>query len=146
MKIFLILNKRLLLALFLIIILSVLIIGRFTGSVINNKNADTHKKRIDFINNLGYKIDENSVLTKQITIPNSFSETYNKYNDLQKNAGYDLEKYRGKNATLYSYFSSEEADENLQVNLLIANGVIIGGDVHKALKDELLPLIRIRDN
>jgi hypothetical protein len=58
MKIFLILSKRLLVALFLIVVLSVLFIGRFLGSSIVDKNADTHKKRIDFINNLGYKIDE----------------------------------------------------------------------------------------
>jgi len=145
MKIFFILNKRLLLSLFLTIILSILIIGRFMGSTINNKNADTHKKRVDFLNNLGYKIDENSVLFKQITIPHNFCETYNKYNDLQKTAGYNLEKYKGKDATLYTYYLVEDADDKLQVNLLIVNGVVIGGDIREtALNDKLLPLIRIK--
>ncbi|MCC8016625.1 MAG: DUF4830 domain-containing protein, partial [Clostridiales bacterium] len=33
---------------------------------------------------------------KSITIPQEFNDAYNDYNEIQKNQGFDLEKYKGK--------------------------------------------------
>ncbi len=39
----------------------------------------------------------------QVHIPAQFTETYTKYNELQKSQGLDLEKHKGKECTLYIY-------------------------------------------
>ena len=118
----------------------------FLGSSIVDKNADTYKKRNDFISNLGYKVDEENVSVKVITIPYVFSDVYKNYNDIQKTSGYNLEEYRGKKVTLYTY-CSDNMDEKFVINLLVFNGEIIGGDIYNDNSDNgFLPLVRIRDN
>ena len=57
-------------------------------------DGSTNAKRINFISRLGYEVDENSVKSKDITIPMNFSDVYTEYNKLQKKAGFDLYKNR----------------------------------------------------
>ena len=76
---------------------------------------------------LGYEVDETATEIKDIVIPENFSAVYEKYNNLQKQAGFDLKNYRGKNAKVYSY--SLQNDTEKQIHLIVCEDRLIGGDV-----------------
>lgn len=126
MKFFLILSKRRLgiIALFSVILL--VISGGFYSSAQRKTDGSTHQKRMEFINARGYDVSEDAV-SKEIVIPYEFSEVYSNYNELQKKSGFDLYRYRGKKAFVYTYPVLYKEDTEL--HLIVSEGIIIGGDV-----------------
>lgn len=101
-------------------------------------DGSTQEKRDFFIKNLDYVYDGKGITKKEIVIPTDFSSVYENYNKLQKEAGFDLEKYKGENAVVYSYPST---DGNKILHIIIYKGKIIGGDIAETAFDgEMLPL------
>ena len=87
-------------------------------------------ERIAFIENLGYKVNrEISEESKQIEIPYVFNDIYKQYQAIQKKAGYDIEKYAGSKATLYTYSLIYKNRTDVYAHLLTVDGKIIGGDI-----------------
>lgn len=142
LKTYIILGRRFLALVFLLLVLFVLIFYQFSSSKVSDKNGDTHKKRIDYINSLNYEVNEETVTSEQIIIPYVFSNVYNNYNVLQNKAGYNLLEYKGKTITKYCYEISNLGKENYYLNLLVFDGKIIGGDIcSTSIKGEMLPLL-----
>ena len=70
----------------------------------------------------------------------NFGDVYTEYNKLQKKAGFDLYKNRGKNATVFTYVLLYKEDTEL--HLIICDGEIIGGDIASVkLNGEMKPLL-----
>lgn len=84
-----------------------------------------------FLRNLGWETSETFINRREVIIPEEWNEVYTKYNELQLAQGFDLEKFRGKAATIYSYtvLNYDAHPENMVANLLICDGRLIGGDV-----------------
>lgn len=102
--------------------------------------ADTAEERAAFFSQFGWEISADPVQVKEVVIPTEFDETYEKYNNLQKSQGLDLEKYKGKRAKLWSYEIKnfpkyEGSDTVIYGNILVYQGVVIGGDVSSAQLD-----------
>ncbi len=91
--------------------------------------ADTLTARYRLLSDLGIEVDMQSENVKTVTIPNNFGDVYTNYNKIQKQAGYDLSKYRGERVTLYTYEVLNPQSGGLCVNLLVCKGKLIGGDV-----------------
>ncbi len=92
--------------------------------------AETREEISEFADFFALKIVDEPIYTKNITIPSHFNDTYLQYNDLQKQIGLDLEKYKSKNCTLYSYeIISPERKNGCVLNLIIMDGRVIGGDI-----------------
>ncbi len=124
-----------------LLVLAVMICSRFSavGSVMND--GETNAQRVQFIKNLNIDIKEECTETKQITVPVKFSDVYLRYNNLQKQAGYDLTDYAGCGVTRYTYTFSGNPDK--RVNLLVYKGKIIGGDISDiAFSGKMLPLAK----
>lgn len=103
----------------------------------------TNEDRVSFIKDLGYEVQDECIETKDIIIPTEFSDVYTRYNSLQKEAGYNLEAYKGNNAVLYKY-QLKNTQEPIYVNLIVVDGKIVGGDVQEsALGGKMLPLSKI---
>lgn len=137
MKIYIAFTRKNIIAiivLFLIVLsLSLKVSSVFTDSI----EADTERKRIAFIENLGITVS-GSPSVKEITIPESFSAVYENYNKLQEKAGFDLAEYKGETVKVYSY---KEKDNDRIVNLIVWDGILIGGDISEVkLSGEMLPL------
>ncbi|MDD6479144.1 MAG: DUF4830 domain-containing protein [Oscillospiraceae bacterium] len=126
MKFFFLLNRRTLILCFLILVLTVLIFFRFSGIKNSYKNADTNQNRVLFISSLGYTVDDDYLLTKEIIIPSQFNEEFKKYNSIQKAAGYNLSEYSGFCIQRFTY---KIKDTQTLISLLVYNGEIIGGDI-----------------
>lgn len=126
MKLYFTLTKKGIAAILSLFILCVVVAGELSAASNGIKNGDTHKHRTDFIASLGVKIQDMQPQVCEVRIPQEFSEVYENYNALQHIAGYDLEKYKGCLVTRYTY-PSQNGEE--QVNLLVYNGRVIGGDI-----------------
>lgn len=99
-----------------------------------NMRASSSEERIAFFSQFGYDISEDPLEVKEVIIPTEFDETYKKYNDIQKSQGLDLSKYQGKRVKMWSYAIKnypgyETADGTIRGNILVYEGVVIGGDI-----------------
>lgn len=78
---------------------------------------------------------------KNIVIPEVFGEVYENYNTLQKEQGFDLSDYRGREAVSYSLpvvSVKGKIAENTDAHVIVCDGYIIGGDVaSRALGGEM---------
>lgn len=106
-------------------------------------DGSTNARRVEYIESLGYSIDDSNVLSKNIVIPQEFSAVYKKYNALQMQSGFDLSLYKGCNATVYTYCIVGADD--MRVNIIVSDGYVIGGDVSSVRIDgEMTPLISVK--
>ena len=106
-----------------------------------NGAVSTNEERISFINNLGYEVERDSFTRKNIVIPNDFSDVFKNYNKIQQKAGYDLSKYKGNEVELFSYKSVVDTRQKYNINLIIFENTVIGGDISSvAIDGEIYPL------
>ena len=84
-----------------------------------------------FLQEMGWEASEEPISEREVTIPATWNEVYEQYNDLQLEQGLDLSKYKGKKATIYTYaiYNYEEGRPNIVADLIICEGKLIGGDV-----------------
>lgn len=99
-----------------------------------NMRASTADERIAFFSQFGYEISEDPLEVKEIIVPAEFDETYEEYNAIQISQGLDLSKYKGKRVKMWSYAIKnypgyETADGTIRGNILVYDGVVVGGDV-----------------
>ena len=66
-----------------------------------------------------------------VLLPSSFNDTYEKYNQIQKEQGLDLLKYAGATCQRYTYEVTNYPgkDSGVVANLLVLDGRVIGGDI-----------------
>ena len=94
----------------------------------------------DFLGDLGYKFSYEAVT--EFVIPGSFDSFYENYNELQKEAGFDLLPYAGKKCEMRTYELLNHPFGKCRANLIIFEGKIIGGDISSVELDGFMePLI-----
>ena len=93
----------------------------------------TEEERQEFLSSMGWKVSEEYIECRSVTIPEEFNEVYENYNALQKQQGFDLESYKGKTVEVYSYevynYEGHEDKHCMICTLMVCDGVLIGGDV-----------------
>ena len=99
-----------------------------------NTRASTAAERISFLSQFGWDIDIEPVAVKEITIPMEFNEDYEKFNALQNKQNFDLHKYSGERAKLWTYNVKnypgyEDTTDMVRANIIIYNGSVIAGDI-----------------
>lgn len=106
-------------------------------------------ENILFLNQLGWQVEEKYIEKEKITIPNEFDDVYRQYNEIQKRAGFDLEKYKGKRAMRYTYIVTnypENINDEVRADLIIVGGEVVGGDIMTvALDGFMYPLNFLSD-
>ncbi len=95
--------------------------------------AETHEERMKFVSQFGWQVDEEPVQVKEIIIPTEADEVYTAYNDIQRSQGFDLTEFAGERAKCWTYtvknYEGYENHECIQINILVYDGKVIGGDV-----------------
>lgn len=99
-----------------------------------NMRAGNAQERAAFFSQFGWEISTDPIEVKEVVIPEEFDETYSEYNEIQKSQGLDLEKYKGKRVKSWSYEIKnypeyEDSDGVIRGNILVYDGVVIGGDI-----------------
>ena len=93
--------------------------------------ADTNDARVKFLADLGWEVTASPAEATEVRIPREADEVFSRYNELQKNQGYDLTKYAGKKVMRYVYQINNfpDAKEPVYATLLVYKDRIIGGDI-----------------
>lgn len=143
MKAYITFNRKGLVALLVAIVLIFLICCEVYSVSNMQTNAKTNAKRINFIKKSGYTLLSSDPESKTVTIPETFSDVYNNYNELQQTSGYNLGDYKGCEVVIYTYSIQSPAgySDECVFNMIVYNDRVIGGDVSsRALGGFMLPI------
>lgn len=116
--------------------------GEAVPTAAETSGIRTNEDRIAYLNELGWHVLENPVLTEELVIPQTFDESYTDYLALQSGQGFDLTRYSGKRIKRYTYNVTNypEGDVVVQAALLICRNKVIGGQIQAADGSFVLPL------
>ena len=97
-----------------------------TSAPVSNNDA-----RVKFLSDFGWEVSASPAESSQVRIPETMSEVFDRYNQLQKSQGYDLSAYAGKNVMRFVYKVNNypNATEPVYATVLVYKNKIIGGDI-----------------
>ena len=128
----------LLAAMVAIVVAIIMVIGKSDSPAATNPTlnlkAENAEQRAAFLSQFGWKFSQDPVEVSEIIIPSDFSLGYAEYAEMNKAAGFDLEPYKGMRAKRWTYDilnypSYEDKTGYIQANILVCNGIVIGGDI-----------------
>ncbi len=136
-------SRRKLILQFILIVILIIILGLiFAKFNFSNKEAScqigkynlsakNNSERIDFLSQFGWEVSPEPTEITDVIIPAEFNTTYEKYNDIQKEQGLDLSKYKEKSCTRYTYqiLNYKDSPNGVRANLIVLNNKVIGGDI-----------------
>ncbi len=117
-----------------------LTVAAVSGRDIRFDGIKTDEDVENFISSLGIEVKTPPVKNAKVDLPRVFDAVYAKYNDIQKQQGFDLSKYCGKTLDRYTYemtnypLAAETATEGTQnvkvyLTLFRYKDKIVGGDI-----------------
>ena len=126
--------KKLLIALMAAVALIIALISILGGKEAEPSNVATtsdNDSRVQFLESQGWQVVTSPKEASQVKIPTEQSPVFTRYNELQKNQGYDLSQYAGKNVMRYVYEITNYpgSDQPVYATLLVYKNQIIGGDI-----------------
>ena len=90
-----------------------------------------------------YELDKEPVRQEDITLPETFDSVYEEYNSLQKECGFDLSPYKGKNLKLYTYrLTNYPGEPEAMADVLVKGEKVVGGSVYSAALDGFMHGLR----
>lgn len=94
----------------------------------------TPEDRIEFLSQFGWEVNETPITENEIKIPDEFDKILKTYNEVQKQQGLDLSKYKGKTVTRYTYEITNYPNYSGKVyaNVILYKNRVIGGDICSA--------------
>lgn len=94
----------------------------------------TEEDRLKFLGELGWQTTGQVVEQESFTLPDTFDRVLLGYNEIQKDQGLDLTRYRKKKVTRYTYEVTNYPDYEGKVyaNLIVWRGKIVAGDISSA--------------
>ena len=117
-----------------------------------SKNADidysgikTNEDRLEFISQFGIQVAGEAKEEKVFTVPENFDRIIAGYNEIQKEQGLDLAKYKNKKVTRYTYETTgyEDYEGPVSINLIVYRNKIIACDISSQAPDGfVLPLVK----
>ena len=110
----------------------------------NYNKVNSNDDRIGFLKQFGIEVEKTPVQEQNVTIPSEFDKIYVCYNELQKQQGLDLSKYKRKEVTRYTYKVTNYSDYEgtVYADVIVYRGKVIGGHLTNGeYGSENLPLI-----
>lgn len=98
---------------------------------VNYDKIKTNEQRIEFLRQFGWESGNDCIEETEIKIPADFDKIMKAYNEVQKAQGFNLDSYKGKTATRYTYEITNYPDYEGRVfaNIIIYKNRVIGGDI-----------------
>ena len=140
----------------LAVLAGLLVFGRgedvtvYASSVdIDFSGIKTNDDRIRFISQFGVKVSGEPIETEEFRVPEDFDRVIAGYNEIQKKQGLNIEKYKNKRVTRYTYaVKNHEMDgkkvEDAVVNLIVYKGTVVACDLSSSSPDGfVLPLVNL---
>lgn len=94
----------------------------------------SNEDRLALLTDLGWEVAMQPEETREVRIPDEFSDVYARYNELQKEQGLDLAAHKGETVMRYTYLvvNHPSGETNVRATLLVKGDRLIGGDVCSA--------------
>lgn len=108
------------------------------GATYTYSKIRTEEDRRAFLSQFGWEVAGEAVETREVTVPSEFDKVFAAYNELQKEQGFDLSRFRKKTLTRYTYevtgFPADfpAYDGTVYVHLLVYRNRVVGADVASA--------------
>jgi hypothetical protein len=117
-----------------VLILMILLISSLKGRPSPGEElitAASEEERAEYLRSLGWEIETSPMETLEFMLPQPLNESYEEYNALQKEQGFDLEPYAGMQVKRYSYrvLNYPNYPDDVQADLYLCGDVVIGGDI-----------------
>ncbi|MEG1942366.1 MAG: DUF4830 domain-containing protein, partial [Angelakisella sp.] len=94
----------------------------------------SEEERVEWLQSLGWQVEEQSETAIAVTIPQEFDEIYSQYAIMQRKGGFHLERHKGKTATKYCYAITNYGDgsEAAVASILQRGDRVIAADLSSA--------------
>lgn len=101
------------------------------GSQGPDPSVPDNDARLRYLTAFGWEVASEPQEVVEVLIPQSFNAVYERYNEIQKAQGMDLERYQGKTVKRYTYSIQNYPDrpEYVRANILVYRDQVIAGDV-----------------
>ena len=142
----------LVIALTISLLVGFLIIGNHQDSVaaasvrVDFSGIKSEEDRIAFISQFGISVNSTAVEEEDFKVPENFDRIIRDYNEIQKMQGLNLEKYKNKKVTRYTYeaVGYNGIPDPVYVNLIIYRNTVIACDVSSTDPDGFVhPLVKL---
>lgn len=109
-----------------------------SDKVLNNSESlsdciefKTEKDIKKYIKSFGWEIEEKPSEVVNVKVPTEFNDVYKNYNKIQKEQGFDLSKYKGKNAKRITFVVLNYPDmpKNIRADIITYDNKIIASDI-----------------
>ena len=120
-----------------VIIALILLFGGGSSASTAAPSVAGNDGRVAFLQELGWEVNASPKESGQVRIPQDANEVFDRYNALQKSAGYDLSQFAGKTVMRYVYQVNNfpGATDPVYATLLVYKNQIIGGDITNTAAD-----------
>lgn len=108
----------------------IIIVTTFAFVAFASSEADLRNR--EFLESYGWQTNGRAVEKADIIIPDPFDLVYKSYNEFQKEAGLDLEPYRGMRGVRYTYIVENyprDVGEDVRANVICIDDEPVGGDI-----------------
>ncbi len=104
------------------------------GQSVSFDKIKTNEDRISFLSQFGWEVEAEPAEEAQITVPAEFDKVFIAYNELQKQQGLDLGKYKKKKMVRYTYVVTNypDYDGKVYANIIVYRNRVVGGDICSA--------------
>lgn len=88
----------------------------------------------EFLGQFGWVVDAEPLEVTEVVMPDEFDKVFSAYNEIQKEQGLNLLKYKGKKLTRYTFLvkNYKDYDGKVLANVLVYRGKVVGGDICSA--------------
>lgn len=89
---------------------------------------------VNFLSQFGWTVNGSVIERQEVTIPEEFDKVFASYNEIQKEQGLDLSKYKKKKVVRYTceVTNYEGYEGRVYANVLVYRNKVIGGDICSA--------------
>lgn len=98
---------------------------------ISYDKVKTEADVVEFLSQFGWTVEASPTEVKTVTIPAEFDKVFAAYNEMQKEQGLNLSKYKNKEVTRYTFAVTnyEGYEGSVLANVLVYRNRVIGGDI-----------------
>ena len=95
---------------------------------------ETTEERTAYLASLGWEVDAASETGRDVVLPEELDGVLLQYNELQKQQGFDLEPWLGRECKSWSYTVTNypSGEQGVIAQIFVCGGEVIAGDIHSA--------------
>ena len=101
------------------------------SKTVSFEKIKTNEDRIALIKSYGWEVEATPAEEAKVTIPAEFDRVMESYNQIQRQQGFDLSKYRNRDMMRYTYRITNypDYDGTVYCNLLIYKNRVVAADI-----------------